>query len=463
MLTKFSLSNFRCFYDEQYLEIAVFDADKGLHGLTYILGKNNTGKTSVLEALRFRPYTPFDYLRDSDLHTGDAFFFKTYQDGKLVQHLVPLRENTAIIKNLSLNTIDDYIVVPSRRYWSPRVENQNPDLESIRVNDSNNSRLRQLQDSYYNSQVASMLSQIERDDTLYKKACSEIRKVFPDFHSYTTARGDSIELSYNEENGVKHRADFLGDGVVSVMRIVANLLSGAKDTPLIVDEPELSLHPDAKRRLAKLLFDHSAERQIIICTHSPEMIEWEYIEGGAKVNRIVKSGNESKIFHLGDPAKYKAIFKSSKNDWQKPYIFDMAAKEIFFMDNILFLEGHEDMALLRRAGDLSSSINIFGYGVGGYQLFEPCLEMAKDLGVEKAAILIDNGDEETKKKRELATRYPNYKVIQWLRRDIRDKKDRKNGKIIKIGYFTEAGELKQKHKLRDYYKVIKRLNDYFDQ
>ena len=268
-----------------------------------------------------------------------------------------------------------------------------------------------------------------------------------------------LNCSTLKKNGIEHRVDFLGDGISSVMRIIANLIiTDNNSKPLVIDEPELSLHPNAKRRLARLLYDYSLERQIIICTHSPEMIEWEYILGGAKVNRIVKNNGKSSIFHLREPAVYDGIFNGK--DWQKPHYFGMAAKEIFFEDNILFLEGQEDMSLLMKDGCLANNVNIFGYGVGSYTMFDTCLTMAKDLGIEKAVALFDHGNSEQETLEKLKRKHPTYKFFMWNKEDIRDKVDLSTGAIIKEGYFDRHGNKKSANELDDYNEKITMINEY---
>ena len=43
---------------------------------------------------------------------------------------------------------------------------------------------------------------------------------------------------------------------------------------LLLDEPEVSLHPELLKLLAALLQDASARSQIVVATHSPDLIRW---------------------------------------------------------------------------------------------------------------------------------------------------------------------------------------------
>jgi predicted ATPase len=44
-----------------------------------------------------------------------------------------------------------------------------------------------------------------------------------------------------------------------------------KSGTFLIDEPELSLHVDWQRQILRELMQQSADRQIIACTHSPEV------------------------------------------------------------------------------------------------------------------------------------------------------------------------------------------------
>ncbi len=145
-------------------------------------------------------------------------------------------------------------------------------------------------------------------------------------------------------------------------------------------------------------------------------------------------------------------------------MFDAVAKEIFFLENVLFLEGQEDVGLLRSRFD--PDIQIFGYGVRGYKNFEFAFELPKDLGIKKALAIIDSPEntEQTNEndvKKSLEKKYisQGYKVVQWNKSDIRDKKKYISNR--KIGYFDERGQLKGINELDDFTEKIKAVNNYF--
>lgn len=113
------------------------------------------------------------------------------------------------------------------------------------------------------------------------------------------------------------------------MRIVAHLVVH-DDRLIVIDEPELSLHPSAQKKLKTVLAEASKNQQIVIAAHSPYLIDWEYIKNVATLHRVVKNNDAiSRIHKLQDYATYKSLLHGG--NWKKPYIIDIVSKEIFFL------------------------------------------------------------------------------------------------------------------------------------
>lgn len=66
----------------------------------------------------------------------------------------------------------------------------------------------------------------------------------------------------------------LSEGTLRYLWLITILLSPSAPALTLMDEPEVSLHPELLKLLAALLQDVSAGRQIIVATHSPDLIHW---------------------------------------------------------------------------------------------------------------------------------------------------------------------------------------------
>lgn len=448
--SRFEVSHFRCFADMQKLFFAVPQENELGSGITYIVGENNVGKTTLVESL----WVKKDHkLNDSEKRPGDQSpVFRYYDQREEIIKTIELAPSDGYKFSVtSQNSTREFEIISSRRYWRSTASGS---LDSFVHETTKGANPRNITEEVG---VAGYLRSLYENPEDCSKFTSLIKRVFPDFCNWKIAYEREEYFSYQTIDGLSHKSDFLGDGVISVIRILAHLYDESRKHGLIIDEPELSLHPSAQKKLRQIIAEKSTKRQIIISTHSPSFIEWEYLKKGAVLNRIVKEMATSKIFTISNFEKYDALRKGG--NWQQPFLMDAVAKEIFFQDDIVFCEGQEDVGLLKSFFD--DGINFFGYGVRGCSKFKVAFHLAKDLGMKKVCAVIDASSYETKEEdkmaEELCQEFPEYKVVQWEREDIRDKKASisKN----KNGYFDEKGVLKDDR--GDFDKKISEIKEYF--
>ncbi len=85
--------------------------------------------------------------------------------------------------------------------------------------------------------------------------------------------GGSLQLYLEEANEVEIPASRLSDGTLRYLALLIILLD-AKPPPLIViEEPEMGLHPDVIPQVAKLLQSASERTQLVVTTHSRTLID----------------------------------------------------------------------------------------------------------------------------------------------------------------------------------------------
>jgi len=85
--------------------------------------------------------------------------------------------------------------------------------------------------------------------------------------------GNSLLLTLREEyyeDGLL--ANLLSDGTVDVAALITALFFEDKDV-IIIEEPERNIHPRLISGLMTLMKDASRNKQIIITTHSPELVK----------------------------------------------------------------------------------------------------------------------------------------------------------------------------------------------
>ncbi|GAB7200676.1 AAA family ATPase [Dickeya oryzae] len=99
---------------------------------------------------------------------------------------------------------------------------------------------------------------------------------FGDFYLRPTSDNpDTIQLEWTEkEQDIPFKANELSDGSLRFILLATVLLQPEEYKPsaIIVDEPELGLHPYAIAVLAELIKTASHEHQLIISTQSVELV-----------------------------------------------------------------------------------------------------------------------------------------------------------------------------------------------
>lgn len=69
------------------------------------------------------------------------------------------------------------------------------------------------------------------------------------------------------------RALRLSDGTLRYLVLLAILLDPGQTSILVIEEPELGLHPDVLPTLAKLMVETSAQTQLLVTTHSTQLLD----------------------------------------------------------------------------------------------------------------------------------------------------------------------------------------------
>lgn len=456
MLKRMSIQQFRGFYTKQVFNFARPNGKNG-SGLTIVVGPNNSGKTTFIEALTFHHDSGnAKRINDSERH-GARNPVITYVTDKGTERITNVNNGSQITNGG--NRLDDLKieVVASRRWWQAQYSGTMDDLTY--VNQSAVSSARNAGDIG----TAQLIATINLDATRRDKLTALMKKMVPNFNFWTVGTREPAGdyLKYRTGNNVEHAVDMLGDGIISLFRIAAQLSSNStRDYVLVIDEPELSLHPTAQKSLHKVLSEESKDKQIILITHSPYFVNWEDISAGAEVIRLNKHKDKyCTVSQLKPTSNYSRIIGNSIADWQKPEFLDTVSKEIMFANNILFVEGKEDVGLLKRwlvDNSVEQNFEIFGYGIGGETNMPFFLELAEDLGLAKVSALFDNN---ATKYNQCKREHPSYFVKKLPTDDIRDKLN-EDGTLKIEGVFDSSGNIKQQFETQ-FKNIINDINDYF--
>lgn len=130
------------------------------------------------------------------------------------------------------------------------------------------------------SNLAAFLYRLEKHhQKQYRRIVRTIRMVAPYFGDFklrpTVANSEAIQLEWTEQgHDTPLKASALSDGTLRFILLATVLLQPEEFMPsaIIIDEPELGLHPYAINVLADLIKSASNEHQLIISTQSVELV-----------------------------------------------------------------------------------------------------------------------------------------------------------------------------------------------
>lgn len=244
----------------------------------------------------------------------------------------------------------------------------------------------------------------------------------------------------------------MGEGIVSLLFIVDALFEAKPDELIVIDEPELSLHPQLQIRLLNEILELTKSVQVVISTHSANMVSVEAAINKGEIARVFERENSSVIACIDDVCR--EYFASYNSNIYNPHTIGIDARSCFFAeDGFIITEGQEDVLLLPKILkqlDLPNDIAFWGFGAGGASSITQIAYILKCLGFSYIGALFD-GDKKDDYNKFLKD-YSSIGYKAWIipADDIRDKpalnRDFKSGlldskNIIKPEYNNE--ELKQ--------------------
>ncbi len=179
-------------------------------------------------------------------------------------------------------------------------------------------------------------SALEEDETIkYLKKHSGLSFDLKDY-IYET---HTFEFCLKQNNGeVPYNS--LSSGEKSIIDLLLTLgMFNVNDGIVIIDEPELHLHPRLQRQYKDIIEKFSKDRklQIILVTHSPAFVDEVSIPG---VIRLYKDDS-------GNTKSVKSNVEASKTKDLIQYLSYTNSSKIFFEDRILLVEGISDEYFFR--------------------------------------------------------------------------------------------------------------------
>lgn len=125
----------------------------------------------------------------------------------------------------------------------------------------------------------------------YQQIINAIRLVMPYFDDFNLevrkfGEAEKINLSWFQKGSdYPFQPYHLSDGSIRFIALATALLQPEPPSLIIIDEPELGLHPEAIHILAELIKNAAQRTQVIVATQSPTLLDNFSIEDIVVVNR----------------------------------------------------------------------------------------------------------------------------------------------------------------------------------
>jgi predicted ATPase len=207
-------------------------------------------------------------------------------------------------------------------------------LAAMRVYSIEPSKLRDMQEPDTGTSlksdggnVTSVLKEIERRSAGDFQRISDIlATIVPNTKRVQVKKhGKNLSLEFTQEWGDKKKLKFEGfsmsDGTLRAIGMLAAVFQRPAPSLVAIEEPEATIHPGALESVLDLLSHASKHMQVVITTHSPELLDakWiddrhlrivEWTEGATRVAPVTDAARQALHNHLmgaGDLLRSNAL------------------------------------------------------------------------------------------------------------------------------------------------------------
>jgi predicted ATPase len=173
------------------------------------------------------------------------------------------------------------------------------------------------------SNIASVLERLRRDRPDIKTRIEEYLNRVVDGVTGADRRGfgswETLEFKQHVDGDMvpwTFQASSMSDGTLRAVGVLTALLAGGEGhrSPVGIEEPESALHPAAAGLLLDALRDASSSRQVLVTTHSPdlldspsigpdELLSVRFIGGRTVVGGLDAAAREALVQHLYTPGE----------------------------------------------------------------------------------------------------------------------------------------------------------------
>jgi predicted ATPase len=185
--------------------------------------------------------------------------------------------------------------------------------------------------------AASVLRQIQRRPEHAVRIRQLLEAVVPGTVDVRPKRhGNKLTLEFTQDRAgaepVKFEAFSMSDGTLRVLGMIMAVLQRPAPSVLVVEEPEASMHPGALGSILDVLQLASQSMQVVVTTHSPDLLDAKWIEdrhlrilswqnGSTRIGRAsqaVRSALGKHLMGAGELLRSNALTSDEETDSDSP-------------------------------------------------------------------------------------------------------------------------------------------------
>ncbi len=185
--------------------------------------------------------------------------------------------------------------------------------------------------------AASVLREIQRKVEDRTRICQLLESVVPGTVGVRPKKhGNKLTLEFTQNRmgaePVKFEAFSMSDGTLRVLGLITAVFQRPAPSLLVIEEPEASMHPGAIGSILDVLRLASRSMQVVVTTHSPDILDAKWIEdrhlrilsweyGATRIGRASKAVRTALAEHLmgaGELLRSNALTSDEETDSDSP-------------------------------------------------------------------------------------------------------------------------------------------------
>ena len=258
--------------------------------LVVLAGSNGSGKTRILESI-LRYFQDHLNYKQNNIEAGIFYeekekncisnvrdFFYRLESFSYCEANDPLREKHIEIKN-KLDILPKVIYVPTEINFQKMNTASTTLVQEYKfINIVNTNLIKDIPSYIATKMISAMLkNKNEKVGDVQKKVFNEINEIFENLSIDVKVEdisqdGRNITL-FTNSSGDEFDINELSSGEKQLfLRTLAIKMLNPENSIILIDEPELSLHPKWQQRIVDVYRKIGKNNQIIIATHSPHIL-----------------------------------------------------------------------------------------------------------------------------------------------------------------------------------------------